>query len=88
MTTDLEGMDITDVQALLSASLPTEILVEGCLWDDTFTDKDGRLMMSDDAGQWHPIPVAVEGACGHADTVCSTCVETWSQDWALRAVTV
>ena len=86
MSLDLEGMDLADVRDLLSASLPTQILIEGCLWDDTFTDGNGRLMMCADAGKWHPIDVAVEGACEHFNTICSGCVDSWSQDWALRAV--
>jgi hypothetical protein len=83
---DLEGMDPADVETVLILNLPNAVSVEGCPWDDTFTAADGALMMSKDAGQWRTINVAVEGNCEHVDTICSRCVDSWSNDWALRAV--
>lgn len=88
MSPDLEGMDPADVELVLILNPPIAVTVQGCQWDDTFTAADGTLMMSADAGQWQTLDVAAEGACEHVDTICSRCVGSWSNDWALRAVAV
>jgi hypothetical protein len=81
---DLEGMNPADVETVLILNPAAAVTVEGCPWDDTFTAADGTLMMAKDAGQWRTITVA-DGDCEHVDTICSRCVGSWSNDWAMRA---